>query len=127
MNIEMSYVSPGTATCRAGEEVSVGGFVKGVVIYMVKDNLEMTPMSTISCITLLNKFNVKDLGSLEERVVDFGIDEVCLLCFAVLLLMLSSNILFAIIFSLFYAFNDKSFTYYSVFRLRNNLFTNLTT
>ncbi|KAJ4723921.1 Disease resistance protein [Melia azedarach] len=76
MNIEMSYVSPGTATCRAGEEVSVGGFVKGVVIYMVKDNLEMTPMSTISCITLLNKFNVKDLGSLEERVVDFGIDEV---------------------------------------------------
>ncbi|KAJ4723919.1 DUF674 family protein [Melia azedarach] len=74
MDSEMSYVSPGNASTVA--DVSVGGFVKGVVSYMVKDNLEVTPMSTISCITLLSKFNVKDLGSVEERVVDFGVDEV---------------------------------------------------
>uniref|UniRef100_A0A2P2JET1 Uncharacterized protein LOC103948371 n=1 Tax=Rhizophora mucronata TaxID=61149 RepID=A0A2P2JET1_RHIMU len=48
-----------------------GGFVKGVVTYMVMDNLEVKPMSTISSITLLNKFNVENLGSLEERVVEF--------------------------------------------------------
>ncbi|KAK9189835.1 hypothetical protein WN943_018434 [Citrus x changshan-huyou] len=32
-------------------------------------------MSTITCITWLNKFNVGDLGSLEEKVVNFGLDE----------------------------------------------------
>ncbi|KAJ0101353.1 hypothetical protein Patl1_06278 [Pistacia atlantica] len=55
--------------------VAEGGFVKGVVTYMVMDNLELQPMSTISSITLLNRFNVKDVGSLEEKVVDFGVEE----------------------------------------------------
>ncbi|KAG5533329.1 hypothetical protein RHGRI_027504 [Rhododendron griersonianum] len=32
-------------------------------------------MSTISGITMLNKFNVKDVGALEERVVDLGMPE----------------------------------------------------
>ncbi|KAF7132936.1 hypothetical protein RHSIM_Rhsim09G0159600 [Rhododendron simsii] len=53
-----------------------GGFVKGVVTYMVMDDLMVTPMSTISGITLLNKFNVKEVGALEERVVDMGMPEV---------------------------------------------------
>ncbi|KAL3620104.1 hypothetical protein CASFOL_035016 [Castilleja foliolosa] len=52
-----------------------GGFVKGVVTYMVMDDLVVTPLSTISSITLLNKFNVKEVGSLEEKVVSFGVDE----------------------------------------------------
>ncbi|KAJ4719814.1 DUF674 family protein [Melia azedarach] len=73
MNTEMSYVLPEAASKAA--EVAEGGFVKGVVSYMVTDNLEVTPMSTISCITLLNKFKIKDLGSLEERIVDFAVDE----------------------------------------------------
>ena len=34
-------------------------------------------MSAISCITFLNKFNSRELGSLEEKVVNFGLDEVC--------------------------------------------------
>ncbi|CAN1269378.1 hypothetical protein LINPERPRIM_LOCUS13562 [Linum perenne] len=51
------------------------GFVKGVVTYMVMDNLEVKPMSTISSITLLNKFNIQDVGSLEEKVVELGMDE----------------------------------------------------
>ncbi|CAN0897990.1 hypothetical protein LINGRAHAP2_LOCUS19445 [Linum grandiflorum] len=52
-----------------------GGFVKGVVTYMVMDNLEVKPMSTISSITLLNKFNIQQVGLLEEKVVELGMDE----------------------------------------------------
>jgi hypothetical protein len=33
-------------------------------------------MSMVSGVGLLNKFNIKDFGVLEEKVVDFGIDEV---------------------------------------------------
>ncbi|KAK1285250.1 hypothetical protein QJS10_CPB20g00920 [Acorus calamus] len=39
------------------------------------DDLAVMPMSTISIITLLNKFQVKDIGSLEERIVELGMDE----------------------------------------------------
>ncbi|KAK7270088.1 hypothetical protein RIF29_22987 [Crotalaria pallida] len=51
------------------------GFVKGVVTYMVMDDLVVRPMSTISSITMLNKFNVKEVGSLQEKVVEFGMEE----------------------------------------------------
>ncbi|XP_076941223.1 uncharacterized protein LOC143610706 [Bidens hawaiensis] len=55
------------------------GFVKGLVTYMVMDDLAVSPLSTISNITLLNKFNIKDLGSLEEKVVHIGMNEYTLL------------------------------------------------
>ncbi|CAN1269331.1 hypothetical protein LINPERPRIM_LOCUS13546 [Linum perenne] len=42
---------------------------------MVMDNLEVKPMSTISSITLLNKFNIQQVGALEEKVVELGMDE----------------------------------------------------
>ncbi len=42
---------------------------------MVMDNLVVKPMSTISSITLLNKYNVVDLTVLEEKTVDFGFAE----------------------------------------------------
>ncbi|KAJ4748719.1 hypothetical protein LUZ62_083125 [Rhynchospora pubera] len=51
------------------------GFVEGVVTYSVMDDLTVVPMSTISSITLLNKFQIKDLGSLEERTVGVGFEE----------------------------------------------------
>ncbi|EXB65330.1 hypothetical protein L484_025410 [Morus notabilis] len=51
------------------------GYVKEVVTYMIMDNLEVKPMSTISSIALLNKYNVKEIGDLEEMVVSFGMDE----------------------------------------------------
>ncbi|KAH6814662.1 hypothetical protein C2S51_023680 [Perilla frutescens var. frutescens] len=51
------------------------GLVKEVVTYMVMDDLVVKPMSTISSITLLNKFNVKDVGALEEKVVNLGMNE----------------------------------------------------
>ncbi|KAL8557732.1 hypothetical protein ACS0TY_005003 [Phlomoides rotata] len=47
-----------------------GGFVKEVVTYMVMDDLVVQPMSTISSITLLNKFNINNVSALEEKVVD---------------------------------------------------------
>ncbi|KAL3620113.1 hypothetical protein CASFOL_035025 [Castilleja foliolosa] len=73
MSSPMTYVAPPPEN---KNPVSDGdGFVKGVVTYMVMDDLVVTPLSTISCITLLNKFNVKEVGSLEEKVVSFGVDE----------------------------------------------------
>ncbi|KAG5533330.1 hypothetical protein RHGRI_027505 [Rhododendron griersonianum] len=71
LNREYQYVAAANEVAGVGE----GGFVKGVVTYMVMDDLVVTPMSTISGITMLNKFNVKDVGALEERVVDLGMPE----------------------------------------------------
>ncbi|KAL6202530.1 hypothetical protein ACLB2K_026238 [Fragaria x ananassa] len=48
---------------------SAAGYVKGVVTYMIMDDLEVKPMSTISSITLLNRFNATDVGALEEKGV----------------------------------------------------------
>ncbi|KAI3461379.1 hypothetical protein Pfo_018042 [Paulownia fortunei] len=71
MITNVSYVAP-----PAGQQVSnEGGFVKGVVTYMVMDDLVVMPLSNISSITLLNKFNVKEVSALEEKVVNFGMDE----------------------------------------------------
>ena len=44
---------------------------------MVMDNLKVMPMSTISTITLLNNYNAKDIGALEEKIVYVGMNEVC--------------------------------------------------
>ncbi|XP_074308173.1 uncharacterized protein LOC141643050 [Silene latifolia] len=51
------------------------GYVKGIMTYMVMDNLEVRPLSTISAITLLNKSLVKDLGFLLEKEVQVGLNE----------------------------------------------------
>ncbi|XP_042510976.1 uncharacterized protein LOC122086292 [Macadamia integrifolia] len=70
LSVQMTYVAEaGTAEelrCRDNE----AGYVKGLVTYMVMDDLSVTPFSTISGITLLNNFNVREVGSLEERVFD---------------------------------------------------------
>ncbi|KAF5794790.1 hypothetical protein HanXRQr2_Chr08g0332081 [Helianthus annuus] len=71
MSYEVAYVST-EATKAAVEEV---GFVKGVVTYMVMDDLVVKPMSTISTITLLNKLSIKDVCVLEEKEVQFGMEE----------------------------------------------------
>lgn len=49
--------------------------MKGLIIYMVTDDLSVSPMSMVSGVGLLNKFNIKDFGVLEEKVVGLGIDE----------------------------------------------------
>ncbi|XP_022764288.1 uncharacterized protein LOC111309517 [Durio zibethinus] len=73
ISIEVPIVSPDDAN---GESTGKEGSVKGAVTYMVMDDLAVKPMSTISSITLLNKFNVKEVGALEERAVDLGMDDV---------------------------------------------------
>uniref|UniRef100_A0A803NX37 Uncharacterized protein n=1 Tax=Cannabis sativa TaxID=3483 RepID=A0A803NX37_CANSA len=52
-----------------------GGFVKGVVTYMIMDDLQVKPMSTISSIAMLNQFHVKEVGSLVEKTVSVGLKE----------------------------------------------------
>ncbi|XP_031254259.1 uncharacterized protein LOC116112245 [Pistacia vera] len=71
MSIEIPYVSAVSADKGTSVE---RGFVKGLT-YMVMDDLEVMPMSTTTCVTVLNKFQVKDLRGVEERFVDFGLDE----------------------------------------------------
>nr|XP_043633681.1 uncharacterized protein LOC122604885 [Erigeron canadensis] len=72
MNTDIPYVAGGGEVKEATES---GGFVKGVVTYMVMDDLVVEPMSTISSITLLNKFNVKEVGALEEKMVSLEMEE----------------------------------------------------
>ncbi|KAL8029727.1 hypothetical protein ABFX02_14G243200 [Erythranthe guttata] len=74
MSIAMHYVAP-PARKESSSEEEGAGFVKGVVTYMVMDDLVVTPMSTISSLTLLSKFNVKEVGALQEKVVDLGMSE----------------------------------------------------
>ena len=58
------------------ETESEGGYVEEAVTYMVMDDLAVKPFSTDSIITLLDKLNVKEIGTLSEKVVDLGVDEV---------------------------------------------------
>ncbi|KAJ7975861.1 DUF674 family protein [Quillaja saponaria] len=74
MNIDVQYVA-GKVAAQGSSGSSEGGFVKGVLTYMVMDDLTVIPMSTISSITLLNKFNVKEVGALQEKIVHLGMPE----------------------------------------------------
>ncbi|KAK9700048.1 hypothetical protein RND81_08G214000 [Saponaria officinalis] len=75
MNIEVSWVKAPSSAGVASTNVGTDGYVKGVVTYMVMDNLEVKPMSTISGITLINKFHVKDVSCLVEKEVEVGLKE----------------------------------------------------
>ncbi|CAL9025457.1 unnamed protein product [Prunus brigantina] len=76
ISTRVTYVSPqacsSSVVATSGSE---GGYIKGVVTYMVMDNLEVKPMSTISSIAVPNQFNVKDVGALQEVVVHLGMQE----------------------------------------------------
>ncbi|TXG49690.1 hypothetical protein EZV62_025565 [Acer yangbiense] len=75
MTKELTLLNSSAPANTGTKTVVEEGFVKGVVTYMVMDNLVVKPMSTISSITLLNEFSVKDVGSLEEKEVVLGVDE----------------------------------------------------
>jgi hypothetical protein len=76
MTSEVSYVDPPSDIKASTSSINEGGYVKGLITYMVMDDLDVKPMSTISAITLLGKFDVRDVGAVVEKVVDFGMDEV---------------------------------------------------
>nr|GMC94162.1 DUF674 domain-containing protein [Ipomoea batatas] len=71
---EVDYVASKKADSRRDDS---GGFVQGFATYMVMDDLKVKvmPHYTISAITVLNEFNIKDIGSLEVKEVHFGLDE----------------------------------------------------
>ena len=80
MATEVTFVLPSAApktsasSSAAGGDES-GGYVKGLVTYMVTDGLEVTPMSAISSITLISKFSVNKDVELAEKFVSVGMDE----------------------------------------------------
>ncbi|KAG7966014.1 hypothetical protein I3843_08G028900 [Carya illinoinensis] len=49
--------------------------LKEGVTYMVTDDLEMEPISADNFITLLNEYDITDVGALEKKVVVLGKDE----------------------------------------------------
>ena len=75
ISYELPYVAAPPAA-QVGSSADEGGFVKGVVTYMIMDDLQVKPMSTISGITMLNQFSVKEVGALKERTVSVGLKEV---------------------------------------------------
>ncbi|KAL7589573.1 uncharacterized protein LOC111888946 [Lactuca sativa] len=76
MNVPLNLIgTPVVNLKEADQEKPKAGFVKEVVTYMVMDDLVVKPMSTISSITLINSFAVKDLSQLEEKTLPFGKDE----------------------------------------------------
>ncbi|KAG0516607.1 hypothetical protein BDA96_09G017900 [Sorghum bicolor] len=90
MATEMTFVMPSAAPRAAAgggkggggkgvddeeERGGGGGYVKGLVTYMVTDGLEVTPMSAISSITLINKFSSGKDVELAEKYVSVGMDE----------------------------------------------------
>ncbi|XP_048140272.1 uncharacterized protein LOC125316303 [Rhodamnia argentea] len=77
MSKKLSWVPgpPAGAASSAKVPSGEGGYVRGMVTYMAMDGLVMKPMSSISCITLLNRYNAHEIGDLQEKVIDFGMDE----------------------------------------------------
>jgi hypothetical protein len=53
--------------------------------YTVTDDLLISPMSNVSSIALINACAVRDLGSLQEKIVQIGYKEVDLLLLVALL------------------------------------------
>lgn len=74
MCYEVKFAGENNSTA---DSTSEGGYMKGLVVtYMVTDDLSVSPMSMISGVAQLNKFNVRDFGALEERMAEFGINGV---------------------------------------------------
>ncbi|XP_066394744.1 uncharacterized protein [Miscanthus floridulus] len=85
MTVEMR-LAPGDAhgklaLAKAQEAAGLGagGYVREVVTYLVMDDLTVAPMSTISAVMLLKKFDVKDCSTLEEMTVELGTKEAVML------------------------------------------------
>ncbi|XP_047331669.1 uncharacterized protein LOC124935269 [Impatiens glandulifera] len=75
-NCKCKLNNPEVKKVRLAKSVESGpGLVKDLVTYFVMDDLEIKPMSTVSSFSLLNKFNVKDVGDIQEIVVVLGKNE----------------------------------------------------
>ncbi|CAL2258855.1 unnamed protein product [Prunus armeniaca] len=75
----VSYVSPSAPTGATSSNIKAG-YVKGGVIYMIMDNLDVKPMTTESSVAMLQKFNprgytwfIDHYNSLIDELVENGI------------------------------------------------------
>ncbi|CAL4965322.1 unnamed protein product [Urochloa decumbens] len=79
MTVALKFVPPETGSSynvqKASSTAAGKGFVQGVVTYTVRDDLTVTPMSTISSITLLNTAAVTNFATLQEKTVRVGYTE----------------------------------------------------
>ncbi|KAL5226825.1 hypothetical protein ABZP36_015090 [Zizania latifolia] len=76
MTTVAQLVSPAAGQVAQNAEAGgAKGFVQGIVTYTVMDDLTVSPMSSISSITLLNTFAVKDVAALQEKTVPLGYKE----------------------------------------------------
>jgi hypothetical protein len=66
MNLIVTFIDP------PGRESQ--GYLEGA--YMVMDDLEVKTLSTSALVTLASRFNDEEIGGIEEKVVDLGMDEV---------------------------------------------------
>lgn len=73
--VEVVDQAAGSVSGASSPAAAGAGFVQGIVTYTVMDDLKVSPMSSISGITLLNTFGVTDIGSLQEKTVQLGYDE----------------------------------------------------
>uniref|UniRef100_A0A6N2N841 Uncharacterized protein n=1 Tax=Salix viminalis TaxID=40686 RepID=A0A6N2N841_SALVM len=67
--------SQGYGTCYLNEEVNFAGKNDSTSTDTPTTDQGVSPMSMVSGVSLLNKFDIKDFGVLEEKVVQFGINE----------------------------------------------------
>jgi hypothetical protein len=68
----LNFVDPKFSATKSS---SCGEFAKGPLIYMVTDDLVVTPMSSFNVISHLNSLNIPPFD-VEERIVRIGLKEV---------------------------------------------------
>ncbi|WMV30625.1 hypothetical protein MTR67_024010 [Solanum verrucosum] len=52
-----------------------GGYVKGLIVYMVTDDLSITPLSMISALSKLDMCtNAESIAKFEVKIVEFGVN-----------------------------------------------------
>ncbi|KAG9135891.1 hypothetical protein Leryth_002597 [Lithospermum erythrorhizon] len=90
----VTYVAAEVVATEKSGQSEGGGVVTEVVTFMVMDNLEIKPMSTISSITLLNQFNVTEVGALQEKTVTLTMEK----ALKILELSLKSNTILTSVF-----------------------------
>jgi hypothetical protein len=70
--VRLNFVDPKFS---ASKSSSCGEFAKGPLIYMVTDDLVVTPISSFTVISHLNSLNIPPFD-VEERIVRIGLKEV---------------------------------------------------
>ncbi|CAO2199062.1 unnamed protein product [Urochloa humidicola] len=63
------------AMAKAMSHVKPNGFAVGTATYTIKDDLYMTPASSVSSVSMLAECGVKDLSLLQEKTVKIGKEE----------------------------------------------------